>query len=150
MIFGKEALDSNAPNVAVLTKTLRSPLDEFEKRFQHNLRSLPQAPAGAVTPDLRFGCSAEKMLLENGTVDLIVTSPPYASNAIDYMRAHKFSLVWLGYPISDLSQKRKEYIGGEAVTAVALEPLPASAAAIVAEIGERDRQKGRCARFVLL
>jgi hypothetical protein len=43
---------------------------------------------------------------------LIVTSPPYA-NAIDYMRAHKFSLVWLGHAVGTLSKMRRTYIGAE-------------------------------------
>lgn len=50
--------------------------------------------------------------LQNNVIHLIVTSPPYA-NAIDYMRAHKFSLVWLGYPIDLLSTVRSSYIGAE-------------------------------------
>ena len=31
--------------------------------------------------------NAQAMPLQNNSIDLIVTSPPYASNAIDYMRA---------------------------------------------------------------
>ena len=46
---------------------------------------------------------------------LIVTSPPYANNAIDYMRAHKFSLVWLGWKIDDLTNIRKQYLGHDAL-----------------------------------
>ena len=34
--------------------------------------------------------------LPDGSVDLVVTSPPYL-NAIDYLRCSKFSLVWMGY-----------------------------------------------------
>ena len=49
---------------------------------------------------------------ESDSIDLIVTSPPYA-NALDYMRAHKFSLVWLGDKIKDLSSLRSQYIGSE-------------------------------------
>jgi DNA modification methylase len=44
------------------------------------------------------------------SVDLIVTSPPYV-NAIDYMRGHKLSLVWLGFPISRLTAMNKRYVG---------------------------------------
>jgi len=50
--------------------------------------------------------------LRDGSVDLIVTSPPYA-NAIDYVRAHKFSLVWLGHNVGDLAGLRKRFIGAE-------------------------------------
>ena len=50
--------------------------------------------------------------LNDDSVDFIITSPPYA-NAIDYMRAHKFSLVWLGWPIESLTNLRSKYIGNE-------------------------------------
>ena len=44
--------------------------------------------------------------------DAIITSPPYL-NAIDYMRGHKMSLVWLGHKIGDLRDIRSENIGSE-------------------------------------
>jgi len=37
------------------------------------------------------------------------------------MRAHKFSLVWLDYLIDNLGLKRKEYIGGEAISGIEFE-----------------------------
>jgi hypothetical protein len=46
------------------------------------------------------------------SVDLVLTSPPYL-NAIDYMRGHKMSLVWLGYGIDELTAKRSTSIGAE-------------------------------------
>jgi len=55
---------------------------------------------------------SKNLPLLNDSVKLIVTSPPYA-NALDYMRAHKFSLSWLGYSISSLSDLRSRYIGSE-------------------------------------
>ena len=138
-----------------MTKTLRSPFDEFEKRVQQNLRGLfhsetRQPPLdGLLEPEpARYGPlivlgNAQALPLDNGCVDLIVTSPPYASNAIDYMRAHKFSLVWLGYPVDALGQKRKEYIGGEAVTDFVFEDLPGRVSHLVSAIGDRDEKKGR-------
>ena len=44
--------------------------------------------------------------------DMILTSPPYL-NAIDYMRGHKFSLVWFGYKISELRNISTVSIGSE-------------------------------------
>jgi adenine-specific DNA methylase len=55
---------------------------------------------------------ARSLPLAKRRVDLIVTSPPYA-NAIDYMRAHKFSLYWLGLDYDYLTALRKRYIGAE-------------------------------------
>jgi DNA modification methylase len=49
-----------------------------------------------------------------GSVDLIITSPPYL-NAIDYMRGHRMSLVWLGHQVGKLRETRSEAIGAERV-----------------------------------
>jgi len=51
-------------------------------------------------------------LLADGTVDAVVTSPPYLS-AIDYLRGHKLALVWLGHSISELREIRSGSIGSE-------------------------------------
>jgi hypothetical protein len=72
-----------------------------------------------------------------------VTSPPYVANAIDYMRAHKFSLVWMGYPIETLGQTRRTYIGGDFVTDIKYEKLPEKVAKVVADITTQDKKKGQ-------
>jgi len=59
------------------------------------------------------------------------------------MRAHKFSLVWLGYSINDLGGKRSRYIGSEATTAFVFEELPERTAQVVAAIADLDEKKGR-------
>lgn len=48
----------------------------------------------------------------NGHIDLVITSPPYL-NAIDYMRGHRMSLVWLGYQVGHLTQLRSNSVGAE-------------------------------------
>jgi len=53
-----------------------------------------------------------RMPLEDRSVDLVVTSPPYL-NAIDYLRCSKFSLVWMGYSIAALRSIRGTSIGAE-------------------------------------
>ena len=52
--------------------------------------------------------------------DAVITSPPYL-NAIDYMRAHKFSLIWMGYTIPQLRNIRSTSIGSESALREALE-----------------------------
>lgn len=47
-----------------------------------------------------------------GTIDAVITSPPYL-NAIDYLRGHKLSLVWLGYKLGALAPIRSNNIGAE-------------------------------------
>ena len=50
--------------------------------------------------------------LPDGSVDLVVTSPPYL-NAIDYLRCSKFSLVWMGYSVGELRRLRSTTVGTE-------------------------------------
>ena len=104
VVLGQDLVDSPLPRIKLLTKTLRSPLEEFEKRFRQNLKGLQGTRIGTIDPQVIFG-NAQSLPLQDASVDLIVTSPPYAANAIDYMRAHKFSLVWMGYPIDYLQAR---------------------------------------------
>jgi len=77
--------------------------------------------------------------LAAGSVDLIVTSPPYA-NAIDYIRAHKFSLIWFGHDPGSLSQMRRKYIGAEIRGSVSEIPSTKARRAI-AEIQKSEPRK---------
>ena len=56
---------------------------------------------------------ARDLPIDSDSMDLVITSPPYL-NAIDYMRCHKFSLVWMGYSIAALRAIRSGNIGTEA------------------------------------
>lgn len=130
------------PRARLLTKTLRSAISEFDARFRQNLKSLPEVCPRRLPP-LFCAAKAQRLPFAPETIDLIVTSPPYASNAIDYMRAHKFSLVWLGYSIDQLSSRRKEYIGSEDTVSVPFEPLPDHTTKVVATVSDRDYKRGR-------
>jgi hypothetical protein len=55
---------------------------------------------------------ARRLHLADESVDAIITSPPYM-NAIDYMRGHRLSLVWLGYSLKDLRLVRSGSVGSE-------------------------------------
>lgn len=50
--------------------------------------------------------------VDSASVDLVVTSPPYL-NAIDYLRGHRMSLVWLGWTVGELRDLRASTIGAE-------------------------------------
>ncbi len=124
------------------TLPIRSAITSFDKRLQQNLASVARLPHLNGHAHVEYG-DAQYLALPEESVDLIVTSPPYAANAIDYMRAHKFSLVWLGYPLEALSQRRREYIGGEATDGFALESLPERTQAIVDGLSRQDAKKAR-------
>lgn len=55
---------------------------------------------------------ARALPLPDGSVDVVMTSPPYLQ-AIDYMRGHRFSLVWMGYRVGELREVRGTAIGSE-------------------------------------
>lgn len=140
VLAGEELMKGKDPP-RLMVKILRSAIDEFEKRLRNNLKSISEVKY-AHRADIRYG-NSDSLPLDNASVDLIVTSPPYASNAIDYMRAHKFSLVWMGRYIEELEQLRKRYIGGELTTNFQFEDLPAAAFSIVSRVSSRDEKKGR-------
>ncbi len=86
---------------------------------------------------------ARNLPIRSSSVDLVVTSPPYA-NAIDYMRAHKFSLVWMGYPIEELSILRGQYIGSERENGNGTRAsLPSTIRSTTDTVSSSDRHKGR-------
>jgi SAM-dependent methyltransferase len=55
---------------------------------------------------------ARNLPLPDKSVDLVITSPPYL-NAIDYLRGHKLSLVWMGHRIREIRDLRSQNIGTE-------------------------------------
>ena len=134
----------------VADKKPRRPL----RVFAHSLNRAADAYAG-VNGD-RVGRSsviagdARRLPLADSSVDLIVTSPPYA-NALDYMRAHKFALAWLGDPIPRLAGLRARYIGAEAAggraggggAAAGIAPLPPATQGVVDRLAVRDAPKAR-------
>ncbi len=140
LLLGSENLNSNSSRVQLLTKILRSPLDEFGKRLERNLANLPSASNAEIIAQIQFG-NAQRLPLSDAVIDLIVTSPPYISNAIDYMRAHKFSLVWFGYPIDSLRRIRQKYIGGESTVDIPYTEMPPTTQRLIAKISEKDPKK---------
>ena len=85
---------------------------------------------------------AKNLPIESETVDLIITSPPYANNAIDYIRAHKFSLVWFGKSIKSLRDIRKDFIGSDGLTNKVLLELPDFSSEIVRRLKGKNQKKG--------
>jgi SAM-dependent methyltransferase len=55
---------------------------------------------------------ARNLPIDDASIDLVITSPPYL-NAIDYLRGHKFSLVWMGHVVDEVRRLRAHNIGSE-------------------------------------
>jgi DNA modification methylase len=97
------------------------------------------------TAQVRRGDSRRMRSSLSGTVDLVITSPPYL-NAIDYMRGHRLSLIWLGHSIPNLRRVRSRSIGTERgpdrQNAMARELTPRHK-------GLSDRQQGMLDRYAV-
>ena len=126
------------------TKTTKNALEQFVLRLRKNFVSIAQLKANGMLAAILAG-DARSMPIADGIVDLIVTSPPYA-NAIDYMRAHKFSLVWLGSSVTTLSQLRAGYIGTERTGHVPDIRLPNRPETIIQQLAERDGSRAAILR----
>jgi DNA modification methylase len=92
--------------------------DHFERAVKQITKAAPftkvdrNQPAASVR-----NADARKLPLPDASVDFIITSPPYL-NAIDYLRGHKFSLIWMGHDVADVRKLRSTNVGAE-VSAVA-------------------------------
>jgi DNA modification methylase len=125
-------------------KNPNSAFVEFAKRLERNLIAYDRSRLKSQTMDTPFqirAASAEKTGLANASVDLIVTSPPYANNAIDYMRAHKFSLVWFGWKIDDLTKIRARYLGHDTASDEEYDHLPEQCEKTLVRLAELDSKK---------
>ena len=62
--------------------------------------------------EIRLGDARTLEGIDDESFDLALTSPPYL-NAIDYLRGHRLTLVWLGYEMKPLRQIRSISVGAE-------------------------------------
>jgi DNA modification methylase len=85
------------------------------KNFERHCKSIlvavnaSEIHAGA---KVRLDDARQLRSIRKSSVDAIITSPPYL-NALDYLRGHKLSLVWLGKTIPELRRLRSSNVGAE-------------------------------------
>jgi DNA modification methylase len=125
-------------------KNPKNALEQFSLRLQKNMKSMAHLDTKCALAAPLPG-DARSMPLRDEVIDLIVTSPPYA-NAIDYMRAHKFPLVWLGESVVNLTELRARYIGSEKLSSARYAELPDKTGSIIWELAKRDRKKSSILR----
>ena len=133
----------------VADKMPRRPIRVFANLLNHAADAYAAVNPDTVGESRIVAGDARALPLPDDSMDLIVTSPPYA-NALDYMRAHKFSLAWLGDPIPSLTGLRAQYIGSESVGNRGEQStpaeLPAPVQAVVDQLNAKDAPKSRVLR----
>jgi DNA modification methylase len=96
-----------------LKKKIFWPFDSWEQRVRRvstALKAWDGFPCGPQSL-VRRG-DARHLPLKDRSIDFVLTSPPYL-HAIDYIRAHKFALVWMGSGLDELREIRSTMIGAE-------------------------------------
>lgn len=103
------------------TRAPIKPFNRFTSAVETIISNCPQSGSGPLGPAavVKRG-DARKLKIESNSIDLVLTSPPYL-NAIDYMRCSKFSLVWMGYKVSEIRDIRGESVGAEVSSEEALD-----------------------------
>lgn len=87
--------------------------EQFPRAVSQVLKAAPFAKKSTAHPSASVGkADARHLPLRQNSVDVVITSPPYL-NAIDYLRGHKLSLVWMGYSIEEIRNLRARNIGSE-------------------------------------
>jgi hypothetical protein len=85
---------------------------------------------------------ARELPMRASSADLVITSPPYF-NAIDYLRGHRLSLVWMGMTIPQIRGLRRTNIGAE--IGACLNPAHEF---ILDKMIDRERTGNRSARMI--
>jgi len=126
------------------------PFDAFLKAVSRVVRNSPFSGSENDAPpaEIREG-DARALPVESASVDMVITSPPYL-NAIDYLRGHKLSLVWMGHSISEIRALRSGNIGTEVSTqTISNEPIEEAMEAM-ADLNSLDGcRRGMIRRYVL-
>ncbi|QOZ37306.1 hypothetical protein XH92_41960 [Bradyrhizobium sp. CCBAU 53421] len=105
-------LSHSRPHKAFETAPVK-PFGKFLKATVHVLKNCIRQDQAHNSPATQAALGdARSLAIASGAIDLVLTSPPYL-NAIDYMRCSKFSLVWMGYNIGELTDIRAESVGNE-------------------------------------
>lgn len=92
------------------------PFNKFLKAVNVVVLNCLQRGAEQLGPPPKVGeGDARRLEIDDDSIDIVVTSPPYL-NAIDYLRCSKFSLVWMGYNLSELRRIRSNNIGAESAS----------------------------------
>jgi len=132
-------LAHSRPHRDLEKQSKRSAIITFRERLETGIELL-ESLSRCETSACVLCADARCLPLESNSVHLVVTSPPYASNAIDYMRAHKFSLIWLGFEPPNLTQLRREYIGAEIRASDELFPSE-TACRVLSELRKKETRK---------
>lgn len=101
-----KALEKHTPNVL---EVFEENLQDYRRRMKLFYELHPKNVSCRVIEH-----DSRNMPLEDNSIDLIVTSPPYGeeSHTMSYSRFAKLSLLWLGFSPRDVNRNQSKSLGG--------------------------------------
>jgi len=124
--------------------------DLFLKEIEKVINANPFSDSKGILPDATIVDGDSRSLsFNNNFFDYVITSPPYL-NAIDYLRGHKLSLVWMRNDAEHIRQLRMTNIGAEVKNKLPIETHIMDAARACGAIDKLTiRQRGVFIRYVM-
>ena len=96
------------------------PFEMFPRAIEMVVRGMPfKSASSSGEVDVREG-DARNLPLPSESIDVVITSPPYL-NAIEYLRGHKLTMVWMGHTLDKFRDLRSHSVGHEARLPVILD-----------------------------
>ncbi len=124
--------------------------EQFPKAIKRVIKGNPFGAGDCVLPKatITYG-DARAIQFDDSFFDRVITSPPYL-NAIDYLRGHKLSLVWMKNSIGRIRNLRSTNIGAEIKSEM---PNDGQIAAALEAAGKTNnlsiRHKGILVRYII-
>ncbi|WP_159403678.1 hypothetical protein [Streptomyces sp. NRRL S-646] len=115
-------------------------LERFPESVKTVIRRSHQSPASSIYGPgkfIPFRADGRQIPLGERQVDAVMTSPPYLV-AIDYLRGHRLSLVWMGYTIGYLRGLRSDNIGSQCGSSASEEVDRVRQLALSGALAERE------------
>jgi len=88
------------------------PIDQFERAASKVAKNCPFDGCQNTPQPKVYKADARHLPFADESIDIVLTSPPYL-NAIDYLRGHRLSLVWMGHNLTQLRTIRSGNVGAE-------------------------------------
>ena len=127
-------------------KPIVLPLDGWDRRFRSAMSRLPFLNCEASGDVQIQQGDARHLVVKDASIDFVLTSPPYR-NAVDYLRSHKFSLVWMGHDLESLRELRGTMVGTERGL-WSLDGLPESLEQRLKRSVREDRRRALLRRYL--
>jgi DNA modification methylase len=134
----------------VYKKAPVTPFEIFLKAIEKVIKANPFSVYRRKYPKATILCGdSRKLSFRDNFFDLVITSPPYL-NAIDYLRGHKLSLVWMKNSIEKIRKLRTTNIGAEVQSCLPDEKHIMEAAKASGAIDKlTSRQRGFLIRYII-